>query len=588
MKKIIVIIIILCNYFNINLFAQDYIELTYSDTFGTTKSNWHNLPMLPKTLRTKTGSPSIIFYSDLELDDQTNKVVEYVMSVWEAHIVNGVNMYVKIEISNDIVEDIQTVVRYQENDGIIYPVALRAYMDKLYERDTTYPDGIIRINSKTSWDYALGDNISSDGKNLALGIMRSMARIMGFGANISINENGDYYFSDKRFHSIFHTLVSNSSDKFLSSIEINKGKPNPQLKSYIEEPNQIFSVSTKNGKYKLASPPYSINNLPFVYLELDKDNTSLMSSNLSAGNYILQIDKVTQDILNQLGWNTQTPSPIIIIGENTPETGLVSAYESHNFTINNKDIPITSPKWILTIHESNGSIESIILNDNGLTCTTPPITNEKKYKINSDGDIEAQLFFSCISNGQMIETPPYNIHFELKPLIEYAEITDIHDNAPYASYNASYIVKYRGADKIKVSVEEEYGSKIKSCYINEPYIAVGLADYITSPYYAWIDFVAENKYGKSTYTIELQPYGLTSSPCVSDTNKKKHLEKTQSKNNICLNNNDEIIEVYNAFGIKIGSYKTMYDLNDLPFKGLLVVKRVSNNKVVETTKIICR
>lgn len=154
--------------------------------------------------------------------------------------------------------------------------------------------------------------------------------------------------------------------------------------------------------------------------------------------------------------------------------------------------------------------------------------------------------------------------------------------------NSRYIVKYRGADKIKVSVEEEYGSKIKSCYINEPYIAVGLADHITSPYYAWIDFVAENKYGKSTYTIELQPYGLTSSPCVSDTNKKKHLEKTQSKNNICLNNNDEIIEVYNAFGIKIGSYKTMYDLNDLPFKGLLVVKRVSNNKVVETTKIICR
>lgn len=586
MKKLIVVIIILCSCFNIGLSAQDYIELTYSDTFEAAKSIWNNLPMLRKSLRTNAGSPSIIFSSDFELDEQTNKVIEYVFSVWEAHIVNGVNMYVKIEMSDDIVEDIQTVVRYQEKDGIIYPVALRAYMDKLSNRDTTYPDGIIRINSKTSWDYALGDNISSNGKNLALGIMRSMARIMGFGANISINDNGDYFFADKRFHSIFHTLVSNSAGKFLNSVGINKGKPNPQLKSYIEEPNQIFFVTTKKDKYKLASPPYSKNNLPFVYLELDKDNTSLMSSNLSVGNYILQIDKTTQDILNQLGWNTQTPSPIIIVGENTSETGLVSAYESHNFTINNKNIPITNPKWVLTIPESNGSVESIILNDNGLTCTTPPITNEKKYKINADGDIEAQLFFSCISNGQIVKTPPYNIHFELKPLIEYAAITDIHDNAPYASYNASYRVKYRGADKIKVSVEEEYGSKAKSCYISEPYIAVGQADHITSPYYAWIDFIAENEYGKSTYTIELQPYGLTSYPCASNANKKKCLEKKQSKNNICLNNNDEIIEVYNATGVKLGTYETMIDLDNLPFKGLLIVKRISNNKVVETFKII--
>lgn len=584
MRKFIVIIIILCNYFNI--FAQDYVEITYSDTFEAAKSKWSNLPMLHKSLRTNTGSPSIIISSDLELDDQTNKVVEYVMSVWEAHIVNGVNLYINIEMSNDIVEDIQTVVRYQENDGIIYPVALRAYLDKQSERDTTYPDGIIRINSKTSWDYALGDNISSNGKNLALGIMRSMARIMGFGSNISINENGEYFFLDKRFHSIFNTLVSNSSGKFLNSIGINKGKPNPQLKSYIDEPNQFFSVSTKNGSYKLASPPYSRNNLPFVYLDLDENNTSLMSSNLSVGNYILQIDKATQDILNQLGWNTQTPSPIIIVGENIPETGLVSAYESHNFTISNKDIPITNPKWVLTIPEANGNVESIILNDNGLRCTTPPITNEKKYKINSDGDIEAHLVFYCKSNGKEIKTPPYNVHFELKPLIEYATITDIHDNAPYASYNASYVVKYRGADKIKVSVEEEYGSKTKSCYIIEPYIATGVADHITSPYYAWIDFVAENKYGKSTYTIELQPYGVTSYPCASNTNKKNHLEKTQYSNNICLNNNDEIIEVYDALGIKIGTYKTMADLNSLPFSGLLIVKRVSNNKVIETFKII--
>ena len=543
-NKISIISLLCCVLFNVDIFAQEYVELTYSDTYEVAQSNMQNLPMLNKSLRKNAGSPSIIISGDAEFNEQTSNVIDYVMSVWESHIVNGVNLNVKIELSNSIVEDIQTVVRYQVRNDVLYPVALNAYMDNSYERENPYEDGIIRINSNTVWDYALGDNISPSGKNLALGLMRAMARIMGFGSTVSINDNGDYYFVDKTYHSIFNTLVSNSSNKNLTSIDINNGKPNSLLKSYIEESNQSFWITANNGKYKLASSPYSYNNVPFAYLEQDSDNASLMSANLSTGTYVLQIDETTQDILNSLGWNTQKPASITIIGEDVPETGLASAYESHRFTISKKDISITNPQWTLNIPDSNGDLEIITLKDEGLSCTTPPITDENKYIINSDGEIEAQLFFTCVSNGQVIKTPPFKIYFELKPIIEYATILDIHDNAPYVSYDATYKVKYRGTDRIKVSVEEEYGSKVKSRYINEPYIAFGTADHITSPYYAWIDFIAENEYGKSIYTIELQPYGVTSNvSTIDNANRLEH-----SKLNQCHN---DVIEVYNMTGTNL-------------------------------------
>lgn len=44
-----------------------------------------------------------------------------------------------------------------------------------------------------------------------------------------------------------------------------------------------------------------------------------------------------------------------------------------------------------------------------------------------------------------------------------------------------------------ISVEEEYGSRLKTWHINEPFYVKGVADHITAPFYAWIDFIVENK-----------------------------------------------------------------------------------------------
>lgn len=463
--------------------------------------------MLPKSQRVSKDASTIVL-TNPSLGEQIDNALEYAISVWEASILGCDSILIEVEVA-DIEEDIRTYVNYDymKGNNVYIPRSLNAFQLQLTERDTTYPDGIITISSNTKWDYSLNENISPDCKSLTYGLMRAVARILGFGSSIGIDDSDNYYFQCRRSHSVFDKLIFNSSGIGLTSVSANGGKPNPSLKSYANEPNQTFWVNTNKGQYKLQSPPYTINTLPFVFLN---DNNSLMSGTLNTGNYVLQVDNATQTILNELGWNIIPTCPIKITSSDIPDSGLASAYKTHQFKIESNNPSIRNPKWEFIMPLANGQTQSIFPTDNGFSCTIAPITNENIYKINADGDIECRMQFSCSINGKEVHAQPFNVHLELKPFIEYASIEKIIDNSPLASYNAHFKVKYRGTDQITVSVEEEYSSILKTQIIKEPYIAYGVAEYITAPYYAWIDFTAENKYGKSTYTIELEPNGTIS------------------------------------------------------------------------------
>ena len=132
-------------------------------------------------------------------------------------------------------------------------------------------------------------------------------------------------------------------------------------------------------------------------------------------------------------------------------------------------------------------------------------------------------------------------------------------------------MKYRGADKIFVTVEEEYGSTMRSQFIYEPLIAYGVSEKITSLYYAWIDFTVENKYGKAVYTIELQPGGIVSSidsPQLTD-----------------YSDNDRF-EIYDLNGNRIGILKDLSSISRLSYRGMLIVRHLRNGTVIKTIKIM--
>lgn len=278
----------------------------------------------------------------------------------------------------------------------------------------------------------------------------------------------------------------------------------------------------------------------------------------------------------------QNANQISIYSDDVDETGLASAYTSHRFYIEKGNLPISNPRWTLELPLANGGRQSIQIADNNLSCTTSPIENESLYKINSNGEIEAQLKFTGTVNDSATEAA-FKIHLELKPLIEYAVIERIEDNSPFDSYNAYYKVKCHGADILNIYVEEEYGSKVKYSFVKEPDILSGVADHITAPTYAWIDFIAENQYGKSMYTIELEPYGV-----VSDNSGPADPDDGGHHAGIDIpdsENEAEFFDVYDISGKYIGRFNEKSELENISPKGILIVKRISKNKV-ETFKFI--
>ena len=259
--------------------------------------------------------------------------------------------------------------------------------------------------------------------------------------------------------------------------------------------------------------------------------------------------------------------------DETPESGILSAYTQPGFIIKT-DIPaLSSLGWNLTLPLKKGGYRDIIQNrryaDRALSCILSPIDDPSAYDITEDGLLKATLNFSGILPDGSTLSCSYDFTLDFKPFIEYAVIERIEDQAPYQSYNAYYKVKYHGADKIKVSVEEEFGSKVMATYLYEPYIAYGCASHVTAPYKAWIDFMVENNYGKDTYTIELLPYGEVANGVDIIDGDASDVA-------------DELIKVYDVNGRKIAVINDISDAYGLPVKGLLILKTASGTKKIMT------
>ena len=115
---------------------------------------------------------------------------------------------------------------------------------------------------------------------------------------------------------------------------------------------------------------------------------------------------------------------------------------------------------------------------------------------------------------------------------------------------------------------------MKAQFIYEPLIAYGVAEKITSLYYAWIDFTAENKYGKDVYTIELLPNGVVAS-----------LDVITDASYSVYGDNDRF-EIYDMKGTCIGIVEDLSYLSRIAYRGLLIIKQIRNGSVINTIKMM--
>lgn len=165
-----------------------------------------------------------------------------------------------------------------------------------------------------------------------------------------------------------------------------------------------------------------------------------------------------------------------------------------------------------------------------------------------------------------------------KPVITAINITNIdrHDDAYFDVY---YEVFCTDADKLIVSVDEEYGARIKEWVFDGPDMVSGVAPNISSLHGAWIDFTAENEYGQTVKTAEFAPGGILvpTDPIISGVQPLHDADV-----DICR------MEVFDINGTHVATLQEPAQLSELPV-GVYIIKYYNRgNRCVKVAKTLVR
>ncbi len=189
--------------------------------------------------------------------------------------------------------------------------------------------------------------------------------------------------------------------------------------------------------------------------------------------------------------------------------------------------------------------------------------------------IEASLKFSCILNNEEVYAEPLKLYFQLKPVIDYVELTDSVLRTPPFHYDYDFKVQCRGTETLRVAVEEEYSPILRPQYFKNPDIVYGTIEGVNRAFWSWIDFEAQNKYGKTTYTIPLPPH----SDFNTDDSKVNDMNVLSSST----------VEVITLSGVSLGEYsKNDFDPLRALSKGVYIFIFKDNNQVVKIEKKIIK
>jgi hypothetical protein len=477
------------------------------------------------------------------------------------------------ELPEDV--DIKTSVGYipDTESNKIVATSLYYTLHPTQDNSNSSPDAVITINKNRGWDcgYNIYNNLGNP--NLSYAMLRSIALVLGFGSSLvekKYDTGNIIAFHSPSRYSPFDWLLTSSTGRSLYELKNTGKRQNPDILNFgtgVYGDVYIEGISTTyfDSKYKMYTPPTYEIGKSMSYLD---NNVSLMDYRLMNSVKKMQIDSVTVSILNKIGWNVEPASNnLSIVGKDIPDSGITSAYTSHSFQVEGDDVEkITNAQWSFYLPKADGT-EVIEKSESGnLDFSIEKINNPDDYEINVNGDIYGKILFSCTLNGEVINLQ-YNVTLELKPSITNVNFVK-QTKEGMDSYDLICEVDYRGAEYLYVTIEEEYGSTLRSQFIREPYLAHFVCKNITSPYYAWVDIVAENSYGNETHTIELAP-----------------VSKTAGIHRLSSVEDYSAIKVFDISGKYVKSFQSIKDIASIS-SGIYVLQFLKGDKVIRTSKII--
>lgn len=155
---------------------------------------------------------------------------------------------------------------------------------------------------------------------------------------------------------------------------------------------------------------------------------------------------------------------------------------------------------------------------------------------------------------------------DLKPVIYSIDNLQVVEN-DYRSFYLLFDVRFSGADRISVEVEEEYNTSVRNYWFYGDGLAHVKTGNITSLYNSWVSVFVENEYGTVSETMEFAPTAGVDASCLSAQDSLKE------------------IVLYNADGRTVFS-GTPSEFRDKAFRsGLYIKKEIFENGSSQTSKI---
>lgn len=272
--------------------AQEYEIISFSEKFSNYSTTYKPVSILPKEYRLNKQSSQIKITQD-ELPDSINKCILFAKDIWESSINSSIPIIVDIKYEF-IENDIETDVIYLSSSTEAIPNSLYKYLEQ-GANDLT--DGTIIINSNTNWDCSVGNESESNFPNLTFAVLRSFAKILGFGSNIRIDNNKMLYWNSRRFYTIFDRNIKSSDNKLICDFDLNRGRPSQPLTDFFNTPNRQFYFSGNNTSYELEKTPADDQS---VLSYFKNETNSLMSFSPKKGSYFFKSRHSNQICFNEI------------------------------------------------------------------------------------------------------------------------------------------------------------------------------------------------------------------------------------------------------------------------------------------------
>jgi len=449
-------------------------------------------PIPKKAERKSRDRANIIITFNESMPDSIRTAILIAKDMWEAKI--PATQPICIDASYEPLDNatvMLTEVGYAFDDPELSgcPMALAAQITGQTSADSGTADGYIAFNSDSQWNCSFADNGAS-GYNVTTMALRGIAICLGFGSSICEVEPDMFEFFNACPSYFDKLLMSNGIS--LSSLE----ERSTAMKTFIT--SRQVTLKTKSSTYNVYAPteyePYT----SLVYLS---DKNTLMSREIGEGSLWQSIDDGTVDILRTIGWNINSTGYPIVCND-ISGNGIGSAYAPHTFSLSSGDEVVTSYKWHFSLKGPDGRYVNI---KNGYTkgFIVDKINMPQSYYVNPDGDLEGMIECEYEVNGKTYNAQPFHVSLELKPMI--ISIDNKQKFPGNFDFHMQFDVKYAGADRILVELEEEDNTSLRTQYYYEPYIAHVTTGKLTTLSYTWITIIVSNKYGSVSETLEFEP-----------------------------------------------------------------------------------